>query len=122
MKSDGDGSMGRLSAQAGASRTQLWQPRPRLWPGSHSDRVKGVGPGCFGGRAERTVKHMSHIFFFGFSFSSKGFISWKMNKLAQKKNRKSIFYLWVEFKKLSESFFTAKEKVYSPVYLYQCGI
>jgi len=45
-----------------------------------------------------------------------------MNKLAQKKNRKSIFYLWVEFKKLSESFFTAKEKVYSPIYLYQCGI
>jgi len=33
-----------------------------------------------------------------------------MNKLAQKKNRKSIFYLWVEFKKLSESFFAAKEK------------
>ena len=39
--------------------------------------------------------------------------------MAQKKNRKSNFFLWVKFKKLSKSFSAAKEKVYSPVILNQ---
>jgi len=37
--------------------------------------------------------------------------------MAQKKNRKKVFYLWVKFNKLSYSFSAAKEKVYSPVIL-----
>ena len=58
---------------------------------------------------------MSPHFLFSFS--------WKIeNANWLKRKKKGNFSLWVKFKKLSQSFSAAKEKVYSPVILNQHAI
>ena len=89
-----------------------FQPRRVRAPG----RIPGPGPGCGLGPGEsvgsahagvgrgplaglgrkNSTERMS---FFLFSISSK-YLFLENEEMVQKKNRKSIFYLWVKFKKL----------------------
>ena len=85
-----------------------------------------ITPTCYFSRKQIRTRKASEkqiMNFSCFSFFSKYLFPGKLKmQIGSKEKQKSNFSLWVKFKKLSESFSVAKEIVYSPVNLNQCGI
>ena len=103
--------IGPTAAQAG-ERTGVALPaqaQVAAWVRQRARRIAGPGWFCWPGQK---YSDQFESFFFRFSFSSKGFISWKIKNAnwLKRKYRKDIFSLWVKFKKLSIRFPLLKKK------------